>query len=962
MRNEPDYDGSGDEHLLARVLDEYLTALEKGTPLDVETLAARHPTIAGEIRASAEILNSLHRLARPGDVPPAPERAVDTANRRQLGDFLIGAELGRGGMGVVYEAHQVSLGRRVALKTLSFAAVLDPKQIARFHNEAQAAAQLHHEHIVPVFAVGEERGVHYYAMQLIEGQSLDALIRALKQIREADPAKATGSTVASGSDPTTSVIVPEDSGREAARQGPGWRHRRMAEIVAQAAEALHHAHECGVVHRDVKPSNLLLDRQGKLWVTDFGLARMLNAPGVTMAGDVVGTLRYMSPEQAAGRHAEVDLRSDVYGLGATLYELLTGEPPFSGDDSAQIRAAIDTQEPRRPRALDATIPVDLETIVLHAIAKSRDERYATAHALADDLQRFLDGRPTLARRASPLDRGIKWVKRHRQVAAVAVALLAALAVASTVGLVRLARETAAKEAALEESRRSLARAEANLVKAREVVDRFGIRLADQLQSVPGTEPLRQRLLNDTLSYYVEFIEQSDDDASLADQLADARLKAAAASAKLGASDRSVDEYQAALALLARRLAEHPSDAALRLRTALAANDLALVLSTRGDHGRAMKQSAAAIEELQRLVSEAPGDEGYTTRLAEVLINRGTLLGRHGSDAAATESLRTAIGLLHELQMRGSAAVDVMHQLAIAYNSLSVVECRAGVSSAADSATRAVELLEQACDHEECTDEWLADLALTRCNLAAIVGEAGDTEAAMRLLRKAITLRESLLRKAPWLVRLRTELGVSLNTLGTLQLRSGDAVSAEDTFCYANQLYRGLVTDFPKQVSYAAGWAALLNNQGLAFADSGHPQPAAAAYEQAIALQRQVVDLLPASAEARSDLSKIFVNQGRCFVRREMWDAAATSADARRSLWQGEGERLVGVALEYLELHNAAAAAGGPSLRSRVIDTLLEAIDAGYQPTCTLDADDRFAAIVEWPEAATLRDAWGRERG
>jgi len=420
-------DGEVNEQL-ARIMDEYLVSLERGAPLDIGALAAAHPELAAEIRsmsASVDLLHDATREMRPtSEQPPA-------VRPKRLGDFEIGDEIGRGGMGVVYAARQISLERQVALKVLPFAAMWDQKQIARFRNEALAAAQLHHPNIVPVFAVGEERGVHFYAMQLIEGRSLDQVVQELRAApaTESEVAATTvlGHTTRGNSAPfdsapfnstTSNSTTGVDLSAKHAHDRGGY-CRSAAQLAQQAAAALHHAHEYGVVHRDIKPSNLMLDGRGKLWITDFGLARVQNHPGVTVTGDVVGTLRYMSPEQAAGQHALVDARSDVYALGATLYELLTCTPAFPSDDRQQVLRDIDTNEPVPPRSLNPAIPVDLETIVLQAMSKSRDSRYATAEEMADDLERFLDGKPTRARRPTFIDRTAKWLRRHRTVAALA---------------------------------------------------------------------------------------------------------------------------------------------------------------------------------------------------------------------------------------------------------------------------------------------------------------------------------------------------------------------------------------------------------------------------------------------------------------------------------------------------------------------------------------------------------------
>src|SRR5262249_47604015 len=255
----------------------------------------------------------LHAASPPRPAPPPlPEPGVGPYPANPLGDFRIVREVGRGGMGVVYEAVQLSLGRRVALKTLPFAAALDGRQLQRFKNEAQAAAALHHSNIVPVFAVGCERGVHYYAMQLIDGHPLTALIQQARRARAGAPAPPGADTARALQLSTLRTSQASEYFRGAAR------------LVAQAAEALEHAHQMGVIHRDVKPGNLMVDGRGHLWVTDFGLAQ-LHDGGLTQTGDLVGTLRYMAPEQAAGQRL-VDHRADVYGLGAPLYELLTLEP------------------------------------------------------------------------------------------------------------------------------------------------------------------------------------------------------------------------------------------------------------------------------------------------------------------------------------------------------------------------------------------------------------------------------------------------------------------------------------------------------------------------------------------------------------------------------------------------------------------------------------------------------------
>ena len=352
-----------------------------------------------------------------------------------LGEFRLLREIGRGGMGVVYEAEQLPLGRRVALKVLPSTASLDPRHRQRFQLEAQAAAILHHEHIVPVFGIGFDQGLHYYAMQFIEGRSLTELIRGLRQ--DATPARprsglAESSDGGLSGDSTVEYERPGQPAAGARPSGMGRASRRslrvpvtpsptdrrhwhaVAHFGLQAAQALEHAHDLGVIHRDIKPSNLLIDDRGHLWVTDFGLARVLQEnPDVTATGDLVGTLRYMSPEQARGDKGVIDPRVDIYALGATLYELLTLQPAFNASDRQQLLRQILHDEPVPPRRLRPSLPRDLETIVLKAMDKEPSARYGSARAMAEDLRRFLDDRPVRARRPSLVDRAVKWSRRHR---------------------------------------------------------------------------------------------------------------------------------------------------------------------------------------------------------------------------------------------------------------------------------------------------------------------------------------------------------------------------------------------------------------------------------------------------------------------------------------------------------------------------------------------------------------------
>ncbi|HEV3257697.1 MAG TPA: serine/threonine-protein kinase [Gemmataceae bacterium] len=467
---------AADDPRLSLALEEYLAARETGHKPGRQEFLARHADIAGPLAECLDGLEFVH-AAGPQLQPPlptAPAAAAELAAGTALGDFRIVREVGRGGMGVVYLAEQVSLGRRVALKVLPFAVTLDPRQLQRFKTEAQAAAQLHHTNIVPVFGVGCERGVHYYAMPFIDGQTLAAIIHELRQMAGFEarqglqhqdiPAAGEEPSDAPAPCPTTLPLAALST--ERSTRDPAF-FRTVAKLGIQAAGALEHAHELGVIHRDIKPSNLLVDERGNLWVTDFGLARMGTDSGLTMTGDLVGTLRYMSPEQALARPTMVDHRTDIYSLGATLYEVLTLEPAFAGQDRQELLEQIATQEPRLPRQFNRAIPPELETIVLAAMAKYPGERYANAREMADDLRRFLEDKPIKARRPTPVQRLRKWTRRHKTLTALfAMSAIAALALAAVVVVLMVnsqlrtakeqeASERTAKEAALDKAEKYL---------------------------------------------------------------------------------------------------------------------------------------------------------------------------------------------------------------------------------------------------------------------------------------------------------------------------------------------------------------------------------------------------------------------------------------------------------------------------------------------------------------------------
>jgi eukaryotic-like serine/threonine-protein kinase len=434
------------ENEVNRLIAEYLEAQRLGQPLDRDDLLRRHPSLADELRSFFADQDRFGRLAERISPPAAPAGASwqeptiapsepqaagpGLGTIRYFGDYELLEEIARGGMGVVYKARQVSLNRTVALKMILAGQFASPEDVERFHREAEAAANLDHPHVVPIYEVGEHQGQHFFSMNLVEGGSL-------------------ASALARGQWPLT--------GKDA--------QRKSVQLVAIAARAVHHAHQRGVLHRDLKPGNILLDLQGQPRVTDFGLARRVEGDSHTRTGTIVGTPSYMPPEQARSEKI-LTTGVDVYSLGAILYELLTGRPPFRAETPLDTLLQVMEREPVSPRKVNPRIDRDLETICLKCLEKDPRRRYDSAAALADDLERWLNSEPIRARPSTAAERLVKWAQR-RPTAAALVAVSAAAVAALVATLAISITIVSQKQAATEQSNRELVQANQQVVTEKE---------------------------------------------------------------------------------------------------------------------------------------------------------------------------------------------------------------------------------------------------------------------------------------------------------------------------------------------------------------------------------------------------------------------------------------------------------------------------------------------------------------
>lgn len=586
-------DESTERDPLDLLVEEFLGRKRQGEVLDVEAFAAAHPAHATELRELLPTLLALEQVKREKESTGGKRARVSLPAMQQLGDFKIVGELGRGGMGVVFEAVQESLGRKVALKVLPQASLLTGSQLQRFLREAQIAAQLHHSNIVPVFGSGESDGYHWYAMQHIAGQSLDRW----RTLQAEQP--------------------PQGSG--------AWRSRArfVARIGVQAASALHYAHSQGTLHRDVKPGNLLLEDNEHLWVTDFGLAKALEAEGLTHSGDLLGTLQYMAPEQFTGHY---DARSEVYALGVTLYELLVLRPAFAAKTRSELMERIRTQRPDSLRRLRPDVPEDLAIVIERAMARDPADRYRDAHELEQDLQAFLEDRPIAARRQSALALVLRWCRHNRAMATLAASTLFAMVGAGILGWV-----------AYVVSNEALAKAEADRIAVAQEKTRAdaNVRLAlaafgDVFDTLVGRDPMLA----------------IDEDPDTGEQTVIARTVV---------DPKSIDLLQKMLDFLGEFTAQNAENQSLRFETARAYRRVGAIHARLG-RPENLGRAAKAYDQALRLLDDVT-EKDVTREIAAVQVEYGQLVLRQGNRQGAQQRFQRALNLLENEHQRDGRALQ-----------------------------------------------------------------------------------------------------------------------------------------------------------------------------------------------------------------------------------------------------------------------------------------------------------------
>ena len=871
-------DGSGSQDAeVARVLDAYLADLEAGRATDPARLLAEHPEIASQLRACLEVMHLAERVARDdGSAPPVEDGARHVP---QLDDYRIVRQVGRGGMGIVYEAEQRSLKRRVALKVLPLAAAIDPRQMRRFHVEAQAAAQLHHTHIVPVYAVGCERGVHYYAMQYIEGRTLAELIHELRQLEGRDIADEASTLVlrddrnlagmlASGQlapaekppipDPTTStrgMLPTTPTSRSIAKTTPpasssthtSAYFRTVANLGIQAAEALEHAHQEGVIHRDIKPANLMVDVKGHLWITDFGLARLQNDSSLTLSGDLLGTIRYMSPEQAIGHRAVVDQRTDVYSLGVTLYELIALEPAFDGGDRREVLHRIIEEDPRPLRAINSAVPRELETIVQKARAKEPASRVPDG-AGAGRRPPTVPGVQADQGQTAHAARADDEVARRHIAFVISAASMLCLAV---VGLAISTTMIAAKQREVAGQRD----------RARQAIDNLFVNVSQQLltQKKPDLEKVRRNFLEKALVYYQDFAADRDGTPTSLYQAATAYRRVTDICRDLGRQVEAAEAAGKAIDLLQTLAGRFPHQAAYRHELAILYHLLGLFLADIGKLGESERAFHKSFGLFEALCSEFPDEPLYQDHFARAKNNLCMPLERLGRVGETEVLYREVRAVYARLASAFPEEPSYRRRLASADSELGGLRLSEGqLTEAAELLQNALRLAAELSKQFPDSSAYRESLRDSLARLSQVHERSGRMREAQEYLRRALLVSEEIAEAtpSPWP---KWDLAGICGGLGRLQMAEGQWQEADALLRRKLEIAKELVVAMPALPDNAEKLAGCYDEMGRLRFVRGKTAEARSSFREARTHWEQRVAASPSAQVPRRDLARFLAD-------------------------------------------------------------------------------------------------------
>jgi serine/threonine-protein kinase len=794
-----------------------LSAVGEGT-LSVADAPAMAKTIRMDMKAARK------------DVPPPPV----------VPGYEILGELGRGGMGVVYKASQTGLDRVVALKMVLTGGLASGAELTRFRTEARAVAQLHHPNIVQIYEVGERDGCPYFSLEYLDGGSLAA------QIVEA-PLPAT----------------------------------RAAHVVRALAEAMECAHRAGIVHRDLKPGNVLLAGDGTPKITDFGLAKRIEAnSGQTRTGAVLGTPSYMAPEQAEGKTHDIGPAADIYALGAVLYDLVTGRPPFKGESVLDTLEQVRRVEPVPPSRLQATLPRDLDTICLKCLQKEIHKRYATAGALAEDLRRFLEGEPIAARPTSAWERGYKWTRRHPASAALIAVSALALVGFGVGGVAWAVQAEGLREAADLERDHALAlraiadqerenavaservanqeraRAASNFQDARVAVDQMLLRIGrERLANEPHMDLVRRDLLEKALRFHERFLKAGNDNPEVRWEAGQAYVAVADIQEMLGRPEKAEQAYLQATNLLQPLADEFPERPQYRRDLAAAHANLSLVLQAagRGEESEQEFQRGQAIR--TRLVEVYPEVAIHKWDLAEGHNRRGLRAQQRNDMKEAKASFTEAARLFGELVRDAADKPDYVMDLARArINLATVLQALKRPNEAETEYRGALASLRPLVAQHASVREFRQETARALLNLATLMHLAERFDEAEACYKEAVSLFAGLADEYPTVPDFRQFLAMCSNDFGEMLLHTRKAADAQQPLRQAVDRFGQLAREFPALPTYRQEHAKSLHNLGIMYHSTKRPREAVQVLTEAIQIRTKIAGEYPNEVEPRYNLA------------------------------------------------------------------------------------------------------------
>jgi serine/threonine-protein kinase len=865
--------------------------------------------------------------------PPVGSITLPIAAGPSVPGYELLGELGRGAMGVVYRARQNTLGREVALKMVLSGQFAGKHELERFRAEAVQLAKLQHPNIVQIYEVGECDGRPYFAMEFVPGGSLAKLF-------EKKPLAA----------------------------------RAAAELVETLARAMHHAHERGIIHRDLKPANIMLAADGSPKITDFGLAKGEGSVGDTASYAVLGTPSYMAPEQAVGQSRDVGPAADTYALGSVLYEGLTGRPPFRASNVLDTIQLVTETDPIPPGDLTVNLPRDVETITLKCLQKDPAKRYPSAAVLADDLRRFLDDQPILARPVPAWEKAWKWAKRRPAWAALIATLVVATAVLIGGGLwfnrqLRHERDVAIANADLAEKRFQL---------NREAVDRYftGVSESDLLDE-PGLQPLRRKLLSLAKDYYARFVEERRDDPAVRADLARSLGRLADITADLDDPRKAIDLRLQVLPML-KELAEANADDPAR-QADIAANwyELAKLYRTTKQTDQAEAAGTTSASLWDRLARDRPAEAKYRAGLAKTLLAEATLynvLGRRGPAVAACEQ---ALSIRRKLATENPNDETIKRDLATTWDNLANLRGMAREwQPSADARRQARDMFTRLVTEHPYRSLYRHDLARTQFNLGTTLVQTGQPQPAADAFREAVKGWDRLHDLHPTVVQYHLGLGNALFALSQIEMMAGQPAEADATLAQARTVRADLADKYPAVPDYAAELARCDAEAGDRLLRRGEPTPAVDRFRQAADRLEKLADQHKDVPRYRADAARQRLNVGSALGLAGQLDPARAAIRQALDAWTGlrdnpvvgaeaqvealkceyslgDLERRAGQAQPAIEWFDKCIAAG----QNKSIPGLSAVVrDAWWGKAEVLTGLGRYPeAIAAWDEAIALAD-------